>query len=159
MYLVDFPIPRPEPSDQLRCDQSKPYASDDVCFPVESISNSAFSIEEIFGRSIRGACPVAQSSDTGHVHVHASPSMKVEPQPDLISDNKFHYILTGTVRLSSNLMLQTNPSIRMLPSRKTVFFQLHCLHPSQSHAGSLATVKREVVSKFSLKIPYPDLRK
>jgi len=105
MYPVDFPIPRPEPSDQLRCDQTKPYASDDVCFPVESVSNSAFSIEEIFGRPIRGACPVAQSNDTGHVHVHLFPSMKVEPQPDLISDNEFHYILTGTARLLSHLMV------------------------------------------------------
>jgi len=100
MYIVDSPIPRPEPSDQLRCDQGKPYASEDVCFPIESVSNSAFSIEEIFGRSIRGACPVAQSSDTGHVHVQLFPSMKVEPRPDSISDNKFHYLLTGTVLLS-----------------------------------------------------------
>ena len=116
MYIVDSPIPRPEPLDQLRCDQSKPYASDDVCFPVESVSNSAFSIEEIFGRSIRGACPVAQSSDTGNVHVQLFPSMKVEPRPDSISDNKFHYTLTGTAPPPFHLMTQTNPSICMQPS-------------------------------------------
>jgi phosphatidylinositol glycan class T len=116
MYIVDSPIPRPEPLDQLRCDQSKPYASDDVCFPVESVSNSAFSIEEIFGRSIRGACPVAQSSDTGNVHVQLFPSMKVEPRPDSISDNKFHYTLTGTDPPPFHLMTQTNPSICMQPS-------------------------------------------
>src|SRR5271169_3919810 len=41
---LDSPIPRPQTLDQLRCDQNKPYASDDVCFPIESVSNSAFSI-------------------------------------------------------------------------------------------------------------------
>jgi len=95
---VDSPIPRPQALNQLRCDQTKPYASDDVCFPVESVSNSAFSIEEIFGRPIRGACPVAQAGNTGHVHVQLFPSMKVEPQPDAISDSRFHYTLTGITR-------------------------------------------------------------
>ena len=99
MLTKDSPIPRPQPLEQLRCDQSKPYASDDVCFPVESLSNSEFSIQEIFGRPIRGTCPVSQSSETGQVHLQVFPSMKIDPPPTSFSNDKAHYTLTGTPQL------------------------------------------------------------
>ena len=93
---VDSPIPRPQPVEQLQCDQSKPYASEDVCFPVENLSNSEFSIQEIFGRPIRGKCPVSQSSESGQVHLQVFPPMKIDPPPTSFSDGKAHYTLTGT---------------------------------------------------------------
>jgi hypothetical protein len=67
-----------------------------VCFPIEGESNSAFSIQEIFGRPIRGACPVSQYSDTGQLHFQLSPAMNIDPPPTSLSDNQAHYILPGT---------------------------------------------------------------
>ena len=92
---VDSPIPRRRPLDQLRCDQSKPYASDDICFPIEEKSNTPFTIEAIFGRSIKGACPVSQVGD-GQVHIQLMPSIGIEPPPTSMSNNQAHYVLTGT---------------------------------------------------------------
>lgn len=49
----------------------------------------------MFGRPIRGACPVSQSSDTGQVHVQIFPSMTLDPPPTSFSDDKAHYTLSG----------------------------------------------------------------
>jgi GPI-anchor transamidase subunit T len=54
----DNPIPRPVPADQLVCDESKSYHSHDTCFPKVSQEEMGWSIEEIFGRKIPGACPL-----------------------------------------------------------------------------------------------------
>jgi GPI-anchor transamidase subunit T len=92
---LDSPIPRPDPLDQLRCDQSKEYASPDVCFPVEHLSNSPFSIEEIFGRSISGACPVSQPGEVGQVHLKVFPDVEITPPPTISANDIAHYVLTG----------------------------------------------------------------
>ncbi|KAJ5959412.1 uncharacterized protein N7479_006562 [Penicillium vulpinum] len=52
------PIPRPVPNDQLVCDTSKPYNSDDTCYPLENTNDKAWSLTEIFGRSLNGVCPL-----------------------------------------------------------------------------------------------------
>lgn len=46
------------PNEQLVCDTSKPYHSDDTCYPLEK-NNKAWSLTEIFGRSLNGICPLA----------------------------------------------------------------------------------------------------
>jgi GPI-anchor transamidase subunit T len=61
---------------------------------MENLSNSEFSIEEIFGRPIRGACPVSQSSELGQVHLQVFPFMKIDPPPTSFSNDKAHYTLT-----------------------------------------------------------------
>lgn len=81
--------------EQLRCDLSKPYASDEMCFPIEGKSNSQFTIEAIFGRPIRGACPVSQVNE-GQVHLKLMPSMQIETSPTSMSNGQAHYILTGS---------------------------------------------------------------
>jgi GPI-anchor transamidase subunit T len=54
----DNPIPRPVPAEQLECDESKPYHSHNTCYPKDSNEEMAWSIEEVFGRKIPGACPL-----------------------------------------------------------------------------------------------------
>ncbi|PWY65248.1 Gpi16 subunit, GPI transamidase component [Aspergillus heteromorphus CBS 117.55] len=63
----DNPIPRPVPADQLACDTSKPYHSDDTCYPLESTAEKSWSLTDIFGRTISGACPLADD------HAHEDP--------------------------------------------------------------------------------------
>jgi len=97
--ILDSPIPRPEPIEQLRCDQSKEYAADGVCFPIASSTNSAFSIEEIFGRSIKGVCPVSQKNEGGQVHLQVFPSMNIDPPPTSFAEGRAHFTLNGTLPL------------------------------------------------------------
>jgi GPI-anchor transamidase subunit T len=54
----DNPIPRPVPVEQLVCDESKPYHSHDTCYPKLASEGTGWSLHEIFGRKIPGACPL-----------------------------------------------------------------------------------------------------
>ncbi|KAF2453770.1 GPI transamidase component GPI16 precursor [Lineolata rhizophorae] len=56
---VDNPIPRPLPLEQIECDNSKPYPGHDSCFPLSKTNEPAWSISEVFGRSIAGSCPLS----------------------------------------------------------------------------------------------------
>ncbi|KJK63575.1 Gpi16 subunit GPI transamidase component [Aspergillus parasiticus SU-1] len=58
------PIPRPVPNDQLACDTSKPYHSDDTCYPLEKTSEGGWSLSEIFGRTVSGVCPLGDSQSS-----------------------------------------------------------------------------------------------
>ena len=55
----DSPVPKPRPVDQLSCDPDRPYAGPDACFPRENLADLAWSIWDLFGRPVRGACPLA----------------------------------------------------------------------------------------------------
>ncbi|KUI53628.1 GPI transamidase component GPI16 [Cytospora mali] len=57
----DNPIPRPPPGHELKCNVSKPYHSDDTCFPIEYSLGQDWSISNIFGKTIQGTCPLADS--------------------------------------------------------------------------------------------------
>lgn len=55
------PIPRPLANELLACDTSKPYNSEDTCFPLEKGADAAWSISEVFGRTLTGVCPLTGS--------------------------------------------------------------------------------------------------
>ncbi|KAE8151389.1 GPI transamidase component PIG-T [Aspergillus avenaceus] len=57
----DNPIPRPVPNDQLTCDTTKQYHSDDTCYPLEKTADGGWSLNEIFGRTVSGVCPLGVS--------------------------------------------------------------------------------------------------
>jgi len=115
--ILDSPIPRPEPLEQLRCDQSKEYAADGVCFPIASSTNSAFSIKEIFGRSIKGVCPVSQESELGQVHFQVFPSMSIDPPPTSFAEGRAHFTLDGPLPSYSLIAV-----LFLTQSRSTVQF-------------------------------------
>ncbi|KAI0133862.1 GPI transamidase component PIG-T [Xylariales sp. AK1849] len=54
----DNPIPRPGPGHELKCNTTKPYHSDDTCFPTESLSTQEWTISQVFGKSMKGTCPL-----------------------------------------------------------------------------------------------------
>ncbi|KAI9771399.1 MAG: Subunit of the glycosylphosphatidylinositol transamidase complex-like protein [Geoglossum umbratile] len=56
----DNPIPRPRPVEDLICDGSKPYAADDLCYPLDSAFDQPWSLSEVFGRPIKGSCPLTE---------------------------------------------------------------------------------------------------
>ena len=53
---TDNPIPRPIPTEHLHCDQSKPYAGNEACYPSDADTGQSWTIAEIFGRPIQGSC-------------------------------------------------------------------------------------------------------
>ncbi|KAJ5665811.1 Gpi16 subunit GPI transamidase component [Penicillium maclennaniae] len=55
------PIPRPVPNEQLICDTSKQYNSEDTCYPLEKGTETSWSLTEVFGRSLQGVCPLAET--------------------------------------------------------------------------------------------------
>ncbi|EED23409.1 GPI transamidase component Gpi16, putative [Talaromyces stipitatus ATCC 10500] len=61
----DNPIPRPVPTEELVCDPTKPYNSDDTCFPLEKKSEVGWTLSEIFGRTIKGHCPLTDEAGPG----------------------------------------------------------------------------------------------
>lgn len=61
----DDPIPRPVDVAQLSCDGNKPYnAYGDSCFPQRTSTVSSFNLTDVFGRPIKGTCPLSSNSDT-----------------------------------------------------------------------------------------------
>jgi phosphatidylinositol glycan class T len=58
----DNPIPRAVPIEEIECDTSKHYNADDTCYPLDKKVEPAWNLTELFGRPLRGACPL--SGDT-----------------------------------------------------------------------------------------------
>lgn len=54
------PIPRPGPSHELVCDETKSYHAWDTCFPIDALETPNWSFNDVFGRSIAGSCPLAE---------------------------------------------------------------------------------------------------
>ncbi|KAK5007475.1 Subunit of the glycosylphosphatidylinositol transamidase complex-like protein, partial [Cryomyces antarcticus] len=54
----DNPMPRPIPAEDLVCDTSKPYHGCDSCFPLDRTSEMSWSLNEVFGRPLKGSCPL-----------------------------------------------------------------------------------------------------
>ena len=91
----DNPIPRPIPNEQLVCDESKPYHSQDVCYPRNMDEQLSWSIKNVFGRTMAGTCPLADEEGPDALPVclnvphdrmalinHSRFEVKSEPGPD-----------------------------------------------------------------------------
>ncbi|KAK4666341.1 Subunit of the glycosylphosphatidylinositol transamidase complex-like protein [Podospora pseudopauciseta] len=52
------PIPRPPPGHELPCNTSKSYHAPDTCFPTDHQANQDWTLSQIFGRTMKGTCPL-----------------------------------------------------------------------------------------------------
>ncbi|PVI02854.1 GPI transamidase component GPI16 precursor [Periconia macrospinosa] len=59
----DNPIPRPPPIEEIQCDSSKYYNAEDTCYPFNSGAEPSWSLKEIFGRPLKGACPLTEAGE------------------------------------------------------------------------------------------------
>ncbi|RFU81078.1 phosphatidylinositol glycan, class t [Trichoderma arundinaceum] len=58
----DNPIPRPPPGHDLICDTTRPYHQPgDSCFPVDHLRGQDWTLSQIFGRTMKGTCPLTDS--------------------------------------------------------------------------------------------------
>ncbi|KAK3050609.1 Subunit of the glycosylphosphatidylinositol transamidase complex-like protein [Extremus antarcticus] len=59
----ESPIPRPPPVEDILCDEDKSYHGHDTCYPTPYPGETEWSISRIFGRPIRGSCPLSSNPD------------------------------------------------------------------------------------------------
>lgn len=78
----DNPIPRPKPMEDITCDESKPYHGEDTCYPLDKGQEPEWSLERIFGRPLKGACPLVpgdgEASETVCLDVPPERTVNVE---------------------------------------------------------------------------------
>ncbi|KAH7109268.1 GPI transamidase component GPI16 precursor [Dendryphion nanum] len=74
----DNPIPRPLPMEEIECDTSKPYNSGDSCYPLDKSAEPSWNLTHIFGRPLRGACPLTDQAATGTVCINTPPERTVQ---------------------------------------------------------------------------------
>ena len=61
LKVLDNPIPRPVPHEELVCDESKPYATHEACYPLDASPGQSWGLTQIFGRPIKGSCLATDS--------------------------------------------------------------------------------------------------
>lgn len=76
----DNPIPRPVPIEQIECDPSKGYNNHDTCYPLNKGTEPAWTLEEVFGRPLKGACPLTEESgdNANAVCINVPPERTIE---------------------------------------------------------------------------------
>lgn len=64
MRPQDNPIPRPLPQEEMRCNDTKWYHGyGDSCYPIERPDFPDFSLEQVFGRKLKGTCPLIDDAE------------------------------------------------------------------------------------------------
>ena len=85
LTFIDNPIPRPLPIEELHCDPSKPYSQNgDSCWPLDRANASSWSLNDIFGRPIKGACSLTgdgEASETVYLDVPPERQVSVQTHP------------------------------------------------------------------------------
>jgi GPI-anchor transamidase subunit T len=73
------------PIEQIGCDASKSYHAEDSCYPLEKSSESAWTLNQVFGRPIKGNCPItgetAPDSTTICLNVPLERTIDIETEP------------------------------------------------------------------------------
>ncbi|KAF2200294.1 GPI transamidase component GPI16 precursor [Delitschia confertaspora ATCC 74209] len=84
----DNPIPRPAPIEEIACDASKPYNAEDTCYPLDKGEEPDWSLTDVFGKPIRGACPLTNSDGDGSETV----CINVPPERSVQVNTKGSYV-------------------------------------------------------------------
>lgn len=76
----DNPIPRPLPVEDIECDTSKSYNAPDTCYPLNKGTEPAWNLTEIFGRPLKGACPLAlqEGANIENLCINAPPERTIQ---------------------------------------------------------------------------------
>ncbi|KAF2117482.1 GPI transamidase component GPI16 precursor [Lophiotrema nucula] len=80
----DNPIPRPLPIEEIECDTSKPYNAHDTCYPIHKTTEPGFSLADLYGRPIKGACPLTDDEGEGAntVCINTPPERTIDIKTD-----------------------------------------------------------------------------
>ena len=111
--VIDSPVPKPRPHEQLVCDETKPYVNqDDSCFPLDNVADLGWSLSEIFGRPVLGTCPFGIKEGIEPLRVcleapHARPVYpSVGAQERKLNPELRCYILPGSLSSIPSLLTE-----------------------------------------------------
>ena len=80
----DNPIPRPLPVEEIPCDDAKSFNAHDTCYPKPVEGEMEWSLSRIFGRPIRGSCPLGK--EDGAVSLDLRLDVSSERTVDVVAD-------------------------------------------------------------------------
>ncbi|KAK6506667.1 Subunit of the glycosylphosphatidylinositol transamidase complex-like protein [Arthrobotrys musiformis] len=162
----DSPVPRPRDQHELICDTSKPYASNEYCYPMDNSVDLPWSLSDLFGRTISGGCPLAinppeKGDEAPHVCIHApekklktmqtlelaAPATSQGVQPDLNC-----YVLKENVPFDISFSKQ-QPPISPLRQEPLLYAERSFTGHGQEHGG-VKTVLRNPDPVDSIGVVY-----
>lgn len=82
------PIPRPPPIEEIECDDSKVWNGHDTCYPKPSTGDLGWSLAKVFGRPIKGACPLGDADGAGDISLDVPLERTVEAQGSASSETE-----------------------------------------------------------------------
>lgn len=110
---IDNPIPRPGRREDLLCDTSKGYPTEDACYPLDASQRQSWGLSEIFGRPIKGSCLGAITNSTNDPSV----SLRVPQERDVyISGGAVEHLDPGGFSRSFTLPVSADFDM-MLPQQ------------------------------------------
>lgn len=76
----DDPIPRARPIEEIECDTGKGYNSGDTCYPLDKHAEPAWNLTELFGRPLKGACPLTEETgdDANTLCINTPPERTIQ---------------------------------------------------------------------------------
>ncbi|KAK9449070.1 GPI transamidase component PIG-T [Limtongia smithiae] len=92
----EFPVPRPPDAWDLKCNTSKPYHSDSICFPLATAEEITWSLSDIFGRKVQGTCLAADDTNSRSVCAQITKSWSLGWEGGIFTsseDNNYCYQL------------------------------------------------------------------
>lgn len=88
------PIPRPVPQETLQCAQDKPYNQfGDACYPLPPGAYPQFELGQVFGRKVKGTCPLIDSFDGYPAAVWVQPA---DGQAEQVREGRFMEVHDGS---------------------------------------------------------------
>ncbi|ODA80845.1 hypothetical protein RJ55_03805 [Drechmeria coniospora] len=139
----DNPIPRPPPVEELVCDTSKLYHDESTCYPVDHLVGQHWDFIDLFGRYMRGTCPLADA-EVPPVCLHVPDALDVYSSMDvqeirrsdgmsrcfvMTADNEFSLILAKPA-MEAAKMREVVP-----PERPLLFAERSFTGHGQEHGG------------------------
>lgn len=88
----ESPIPRPPPIEDVACDESKEYHAHDTCYPKPMEGEMEWSLSRVFGRPIRGSCPLASP---GNEIFDITLEVPAERMVEIVAEAPIHQWMEG----------------------------------------------------------------
>lgn len=103
------------------CDESKPYHSKDTCYPTRNAASNAWTLEEIFGRTIPEPCPLINSHENSVcINVPADRDVLSTPALEELSHDNLSRSYSLLAGIPFNLVLPAQDSAPSSPVKSEI---------------------------------------
>lgn len=123
------PIPRPPPIEEIACDESKQWNGHDTCYPKPIEGQMSWNLSKIFGRPLKGACPLGETNMPGQVSLNDAGDCEIVMTGGMVQEAgngaQLYKLEAG---VDFDLQVAASPNIPTLPAP--------ALHVSRQITGS-----------------------